>query len=172
MQPTIMLRIFIHSNYLSNPQQCLEYNIIHSNKVIIVSEEDQTNVQAPPVRASEPEPEPVPASQPSYEQKVPEVAPEEPSAPALVAGHGLVARALYDYQASESNEITFDPQDLITNIEKIDDGWWIGTAPDGNRGMFPANFVELIGLMTTQQSLRIFSHHKITRLCVFFCRCF
>ena len=125
-------------------------------------------MQAPPVPASEPEP--VPSSQPSYEQKVPEDAPE--AAPTLVAGHGLVARALYDYQASESNEITFDPQDLITNIEKIDDGWWIGTAPDGNRGMFPANFVELIGLMITQQFSRIFSHHKIKRLRVFFCRCF
>ena len=132
-------------------------------------------MQAPPVPAAS-EPEPVPSSQPSYEQQVPEVAPEaapeEPSAPTLVAGHGLVARALYDYQASESNEITFDPQDLITNIEKIDDGWWIGTAPDGNRGMFPANFVELIGLMITQQFSRIFSHHKIKRLRVFFCRCF
>ena len=106
-------------------------------------------MQAPPVSAAS-EPESVPSSQPSYEQQVPapQAAPEEPSAPALVAGHGLVARALYDYQASESNEITFDPQDLITNIEKIDDGWWIGTAPDGNRGMFPANFVELIGLIT------------------------
>jgi Variant SH3 domain len=47
------------------------------------------------------------------------------------------------YQPGEENEITFDPDDVITNIEMIDEGWWIGTAPDGRRGMFPSNYVEL-----------------------------
>ena len=46
--------------------------------------------------------------------------------------------------SDEDNEISFDPDDVITYIEKIDEGWWIGTAPDGNRGMFPANYVEEI----------------------------
>jgi hypothetical protein len=57
---------------------------------------------------------------------------------------GVSARALYDYQAAEDNEITFDPDDIISNIEMIDEGWWIGDAPDGQRGMFPSNYVELI----------------------------
>ncbi|XP_067656864.1 drebrin-like protein B [Haliotis asinina] len=57
---------------------------------------------------------------------------------------GLTAIALYDYQAADDSEITFDPDDIITNIEQIDDGWWTGTAPDGTSGMFPANYVELI----------------------------
>ncbi|KAK2166215.1 hypothetical protein NP493_1329g00028 [Ridgeia piscesae] len=57
---------------------------------------------------------------------------------------GLCARALYDYQATEDNEISFDPDDVITNIDQIDEGWWIGSAPDGTQGMFPANYVELI----------------------------
>lgn len=48
------------------------------------------------------------------------------------------------FVAAEDNEITFDPDDIITNIEQIDDGWWIGVAPDGTRGMFPSNYVELI----------------------------
>lgn len=54
------------------------------------------------------------------------------------------ARALYDYQAADETEITFDPDDLITNIEMIDEGWWRGMAPDGTYGLFPANYVELI----------------------------
>ncbi|KAK2163664.1 hypothetical protein LSH36_75g01036 [Paralvinella palmiformis] len=57
---------------------------------------------------------------------------------------GLVARALFDYQACEENEITFDPGDMITNIEQIDPGWWVGTAPDGTQGMFPSNYVEIL----------------------------
>ncbi|XP_040201987.1 drebrin-like protein isoform X2 [Rana temporaria] len=57
---------------------------------------------------------------------------------------GLCARALYDYQAADDTEISFDPDDLITHIERIDDGWWRGYGPSGNYGMFPANYVELL----------------------------
>ena len=46
--------------------------------------------------------------------------------------------------SEDDTEITFDPDDIITNIEQIDEGWWTGTAPDGHHGMFPANYVELI----------------------------
>ncbi|XP_044051811.1 drebrin-like b isoform X7 [Siniperca chuatsi] len=57
---------------------------------------------------------------------------------------GVCARALYDYQAADDTEISFDPDDIITGIEMIDDGWWRGFSPDGHFGMFPANYVELI----------------------------
>ncbi|XP_030057628.1 drebrin-like protein isoform X1 [Microcaecilia unicolor] len=57
---------------------------------------------------------------------------------------GLCARALYDYQAADDTEISFDPDNIITGIEMIDEGWWRGYGPDGHFGMFPANYVELI----------------------------
>ncbi|CAD7080559.1 unnamed protein product [Hermetia illucens] len=57
---------------------------------------------------------------------------------------GLKARALYDYQAADESEITFDPGDIITHIDQIDEGWWQGLGPDGTYGLFPANYVELI----------------------------
>ncbi|XP_043840518.1 drebrin-like protein isoform X3 [Dromiciops gliroides] len=57
---------------------------------------------------------------------------------------GLCARALYDYQAADDTEISFDPENLITGIEVIDEGWWRGYGPDGHFGMFPANYVELL----------------------------
>ncbi|KAL0277680.1 UNVERIFIED_CONTAM: hypothetical protein PYX00_004888 [Menopon gallinae] len=60
------------------------------------------------------------------------------------AGYGLTARALYDYQAADDTEITFDPGDIITHIDQIDEGWWQGVGPDGVFGLFPANYVELI----------------------------
>ncbi|NXW92147.1 DBNL protein, partial [Alopecoenas beccarii] len=63
---------------------------------------------------------------------------------AELAGKGLCARALYDYQAADDTEISFDPENIITNIEMIDEGWWRGYGPDGHFGMFPANYVELI----------------------------
>ncbi|XP_069479524.1 src substrate cortactin isoform X5 [Ambystoma mexicanum] len=55
---------------------------------------------------------------------------------------GITAIALYDYQAAGDDEISFDPDDIITNIEMIDDGWWRGVCKD-RYGLFPANYVEL-----------------------------
>lgn len=62
---------------------------------------------------------------------------------------GMTARALYDYQAADDTEITFDPGDIITHIDTIDEGWWQGLAPDGTYGLFPANYVEVIVYDTT-----------------------
>jgi cortactin len=54
----------------------------------------------------------------------------------------LTAIALYDYQAADADEISFDPNDIITDIVQVDDGWWQGSCK-GNFGLFPANYVEL-----------------------------
>uniref|UniRef100_A0A3P9JPS4 Drebrin-like b n=1 Tax=Oryzias latipes TaxID=8090 RepID=A0A3P9JPS4_ORYLA len=69
--------------------------------------------------------------------------PSEPVA-SLPFDRGICARALYDYQAADDTEISFDPDEIITAIEMIDEGWWRGFGPDGHFGMFPANYVELI----------------------------
>uniref|UniRef100_A0A6Q2YPX4 Drebrin-like b n=1 Tax=Esox lucius TaxID=8010 RepID=A0A6Q2YPX4_ESOLU len=74
----------------------------------------------------------------AVEENLYEVAAEEP------ADRGLCARALYDYQAADDTEISFDPDDIITGIEMIDEGWWRGYGPGGHFGMFPANYVELV----------------------------
>ncbi|XP_075885889.1 drebrin-like a isoform X2 [Nelusetta ayraudi] len=59
-------------------------------------------------------------------------------------GQNICAKAIYDYQAADDTEITFDPHDIITGIEMVDEGWWRGYGPDGRYGMFPANYVELL----------------------------
>lgn len=55
---------------------------------------------------------------------------------------GYTAIALYDYQAAADDEISFDPDDVITNIDMIDEGWWRGSCK-GQYGLFPANYVIL-----------------------------
>ncbi|KAL7848106.1 hypothetical protein AOLI_G00228240 [Acnodon oligacanthus] len=80
--------------------------------------------------------EQVPSDQPSH-QTVHQT--EE-----FAEGQGVCVRALYDYQAVDETEITFEPGDVITEVEMLDEGWWQGCAPDGHHGMFPANYVELI----------------------------
>merc|ERR1739838_585239 len=65
-------------------------------------------------------------------------------APAAQQDLGTCVRALYDYQAVDGSEISFDPEDMITNVEQIDEGWWRGIGPRGDYGLFPANYVELV----------------------------
>lgn len=41
------------------------------------------------------------------------------------------------------DEISFNPDDIITNVEMIDEGWWKGQC-HGHIGLFPAAYVELL----------------------------
>lgn len=59
-------------------------------------------------------------------------------------GPGLPVQLRAPLLSADETEISFDPENLITGIEVIDEGWWRGYGPDGHFGMFPANYVELI----------------------------
>ncbi|CAG9532708.1 unnamed protein product [Cercopithifilaria johnstoni] len=58
--------------------------------------------------------------------------------------HGVRVIALWDYQAADETEISFNPDDVITEVDQIDEGWWRGRAPDGHYGLFPSNYVSLL----------------------------
>ncbi|KAK5848954.1 hypothetical protein PBY51_008632 [Eleginops maclovinus] len=55
---------------------------------------------------------------------------------------GQTAVAIYDYVGEAEDEISFNPDDIITNIEMIDEGWWKGHCR-GHIGLFPAAYVQL-----------------------------
>ncbi|KAG5372759.1 Actin-binding protein [Yarrowia sp. C11] len=73
---------------------------------------------------------------------IPDPAAAAGAATALGPGTGPSAIALYDYDAAEDNELSFEADDIITDIEFIDDDWWTGSL-NGKRNLFPSNFVEL-----------------------------
>jgi hypothetical protein len=55
----------------------------------------------------------------------------------------LRVRAIYDYTASDVDEVSFVDGDLIVECVPIDEGWMTGTVHrTGQRGMLPANYVE------------------------------
>ena len=50
---------------------------------------------------------------------------------------------MYDYDAQEEDEASFNMDDVITNVRRIDEGWVVGTVSRTNRtGMIPANYIE------------------------------
>lgn len=54
-------------------------------------------------------------------------------------------RAMYDYTAADSDEVSFKDGDVIVNVQSIDEGWMYGTVQrTGKTGMLPANYVEAI----------------------------
>ena len=116
---------------------------MHQDRILIVR-------QAARQKAATPEPEPeVQHEEPAAEEPA-EIAHDEPveaeqpqEEQAADSAAGFSAIALFDYQANGDDEITFDPEELVTDIEETAEGWWTGTAR-GHRGLFPSNFVKRV----------------------------
>lgn len=66
-----------------------------------------------------------------------------PAAPAAASG-GQRAVVQYDYEKAEDNEIELHEGDFVTNIDMVDEDWWMGTNAHGETGLFPSNYVELV----------------------------
>ncbi|KAM3927499.1 src substrate cortactin-like [Leptodactylus fuscus] len=114
------------------------------------SEDEYEDIPDPPPRLEEEETEDYEimdapgAEQGSLYEEIPRESEKEFSKHCGQTGaSGISAIALYDYEGGGDDEISFEPQDLITDIEMIDEGWWSGSCK-GQRGLFPANYVELM----------------------------
>ncbi|ELR06981.1 hypothetical protein VC83_04208 [Pseudogymnoascus destructans] len=57
---------------------------------------------------------------------------------------GKRAIAQYDYEKAEDNEIELLEGEYVTEIDMVDDDWWMGTNSKGESGLFPSNYVELV----------------------------
>lgn len=55
-----------------------------------------------------------------------------------------VILGLYHVPAEDESEISFEPGDIIRDVETLDKAWWRGWSKDGRQGLFPANYVETI----------------------------
>ncbi|XP_069589016.1 nebulin isoform X5 [Ranitomeya imitator] len=67
------------------------------------------------------------------------------SVPSHPSTTGKTFRAMYDYRATDDDEVSFKDGDTIVNVQTIDEGWMYGTVQrTGKTGMLPANYVEAI----------------------------
>lgn len=135
-------------------------------------EHSPIRVAAPVPRTAETELEPEPQQLPARPIPVPEELPEEKDMPeeeeaydprgaaTAVAeqsfGHeevrdsqgasagGERAVVEYDYEKGEDNEIELKEGEFVTNIERVDEDWWMGTNSQGESGLFPSNYVTIV----------------------------
>ncbi|KAG7252910.1 hypothetical protein CRUP_010538 [Coryphaenoides rupestris] len=52
------------------------------------------------------------------------------------------------------DEITFDVDDIITNIEMVDEGWWKGQC-GGRSGLFPASYVQMLPFLVCRWLIHV-----------------
>ncbi|TIA86976.1 hypothetical protein E3P99_03464 [Wallemia hederae] len=116
-----------------------------ANYVELIEDDGDSGVasQPPPPPPAPPAP-PAPAPAPAAAVSAP-APPPPPPMPARQdsVNAGKTATAEYDYEAGEDNEISFAEGDTITHIDAVSDDWYEGTAKDGSRGLFPANYVTM-----------------------------
>jgi len=82
---------------------------------------------------------PTKIEEPSKIENVNENTSEKPS---VQQGIGMTVKALYSYDAQEEGELSFEENEILTNIVEVPgDGWWSGNNTKGQYGMFPSNYV-------------------------------
>lgn len=55
----------------------------------------------------------------------------------------VTVKALFEYAATQEDELTLREGDIVENVQQDTGGWWTGTL-NGKTGMFPDNFVEVV----------------------------
>jgi hypothetical protein len=113
---------------------------------------EQRSSYVPPHNPNMPSNRMLPVQQPPPQMPAPQMPvpqqqinrqPAPPAAPPVVPSGGPVYIAMYDYDAQDDDEVSFQENDRIVNCESIDEGWVVGTVERTNqRGMIPANYIE------------------------------
>ncbi|KFU86735.1 LIM and SH3 domain protein 1, partial [Chaetura pelagica] len=115
--------------------------------------QESSSYRRPAEQQQQPPSHHVPPSNPVYQQQQQpsqSYGYKEPAAPASTqrsapAGGGKRFRAVYDYNAADEDEVSFQDGDTIINVQQIDDGWMYGTVErTGDTGMLPANYVAAV----------------------------
>ncbi|KAL8712422.1 MAG: hypothetical protein Q9220_003270 [cf. Caloplaca sp. 1 TL-2023] len=68
----------------------------------------------------------------------------EQAAPSNAPAGGKRALVQFDYEKAEDNEVELREGEYVTNIDMVDEDWWMGENPRGEVGLFPSNYVELV----------------------------
>ena len=63
------------------------------------------------------------------------------------------ALALYDFKATTAGDLGMTKGDIVLVLDKVGSGeWWKGRAKNGQEGIFPSNYIEVVGLPKNNKS--------------------
>lgn len=63
------------------------------------------------------------------------------------------ALALYEFKATADGDLGMAKGDIVLVLDKVGNGeWWKGKATDGRVGIFPSNYIEVVGLPKNNKS--------------------
>ncbi|CAO1631311.1 unnamed protein product [Jaminaea pallidilutea] len=105
--------------------------------------------QAPPQRGTSILPPPTRKMATSPAPSANNTAPPAPPAPPAPAanghgGDGEPAMALYDFEAQGDDELSVAENEKLTLVERENDDWWKVRNADGQEGVVPASYVEVV----------------------------
>jgi len=117
---------------------------------------------SPPASSSPPEP--LPVNQPHHNDNDSSDGEERPhngQQNSIIFNPPKQLLTIYAYDATEENEISFAEGDTIYLLEKDDSGWWRGRNLKGQEGLFPSNFVEVVGEEANSGSIEIHKDFRV-----------
>ncbi|PAA87661.1 hypothetical protein BOX15_Mlig010244g1 [Macrostomum lignano] len=98
--------------------------------------------EAKPEEVPEAKPEEVPPSQPVVSEANRSTMPAVAAKPSAKKTRGRCFRAQFAYKAQDSDEVSFDVGDVITNGDPVDSGWMYGIVERTKQyGLLPSNYV-------------------------------
>jgi hypothetical protein len=86
---------------------------------------------------------PVESAKKAYESiKETLVGPSDPE-PAAGGAGGKCAKVLFDYEATEDNELALREGEILTEVDMIDEGWWSAKGEKGDVGLVSGQTADL-----------------------------
>ncbi|KAI9769654.1 MAG: hypothetical protein M1840_003891 [Geoglossum simile] len=85
--------------------------------------------------------------EPPVEQLASQVLPIDQSRPSTTLDQQQgekCALVQFDYDKAEDNELELKEGEYVKDIDMVDEDWWWGRNPNGDTGLFPASYVELV----------------------------
>lgn len=59
----------------------------------------------------------------------------------VVASSGKRMQAEHDYDKADADEVSLQAGEIVTDIEEVDENWWVVTNASGERGLVPSSYL-------------------------------
>jgi len=97
-----------------------------------------SNISSPPSKIKKPK------KRPKFGKKSRKRSSERKQKGKISTAKDQYARALYDYEAEDQEELTFKEKDILQILDDSDPSGWYQAILDGQTGLIPSNYIEVL----------------------------